>query len=258
MPTPPKALLEQLGLSAREVDVYLASLRLGEASVGDVAHAVKLPRTTTSSVLDRLVQEGFLSAHVRRGKKIYWIEDPHLVADKYRARLEVAEALSARLHAEYHSADKKPATEIAETPEAITNLIVKAIQEIPNGGEMLTVDVPSAKHYQAVMSDELFEALSKQKVARGIRTRSLIPAGEQSHVRAESLAHNIQVRVMPEGLRFETSLWVFGNSAVLFSGTHSFAVRIAHRHTHESFASLFSFLWSQSAPLPSAKQKRPA
>lgn len=244
-----KPLLLQLGLSAKEADIYLASLRLGEASAQDIAHAARIERTTTASILDRLAEAGFISVQRRGRTRAYWIEDPHILVEKQRARLEMTEALSGRLHAEYHSADKRPSAEVFETKEAIVNLMVKAIEETPKGGEILTFDAPGAHHYQAVLSDELFHAHSRQKVRKGIRTMTLIPSGQQSEIRSEALAHNVQVRVLPNGLHFEVSLWVFGKSVVLFSGTHLFAVRISHRHMAESVTSLFRFLWSLSAPL---------
>jgi len=99
------------------------------------------------------------------------------------------------------------------------------------------------------MSDELFYSLSKQKVAKGIQTRSLIPSGQENLVRPESLTHAIQVKVMPPGIIFDSSLWIFGQSVVMFSGTHTFAIRIINRHMSESVRSIFEFLWAQSRPL---------
>lgn len=99
------------------------------------------------------------------------------------------------------------------------------------------------------MPDELFHELSKKKTVKGIRTRALIPTGHQSYMRPEALKHTVDVRVLPSGLNIEISLWVIQDSIVIFSGTHAFAIRVTHRHTTESFRSLFEFLWNLSSPL---------
>ena len=57
MPTPVKHLLQQLGLHSSEASVYLACLHLGEAGVQEIAHEAKLARTTTASVLDRMIAD---------------------------------------------------------------------------------------------------------------------------------------------------------------------------------------------------------
>ncbi|OGL95416.1 hypothetical protein A2348_02095 [Candidatus Uhrbacteria bacterium RIFOXYB12_FULL_58_10] len=246
MPTSLIKLLENLGLSKREADVYLASLRLGESAAQDIAHATGLTRTTVASVLDRLASQGFVSVHRKAGKRLYWIEDPHILVEHERARLTVVEELAGRLHSEYHRADKKPDAEVTDASEAIVNMMVRVIDELPDGAEIRTIESPNAKHYQAVMSDELFLALTKRKAAKGIRTRSLVPAGSQSAIRPSALQKGIEVRGLPPGILFESSLWLFGSSLVLFSGTHTFAVRVNHRHMNEGIGSIFEYLWDQS------------
>lgn len=249
MPTPLKILLQQLGLHPSEAEVYLACLRLGEASAQDIAHEAKRTRTTTASILDRLAKDGFVSIRTHHGRQRYWIEDPHILVEREKNRLTVFEELSNRLHAEYHKADHKPIAEIYDSAEAITNLMCKVVDEAKKGDEFLTWESPAAGHYQAILSDELFHSISKQKTTKGIRTRSLIPHGQESHIRPEALKHNIDVRVLPPGMQVEISLWVIDNSLILLSGTHAFAIRVTHRHTAESFRQLFSFLWRLSTPL---------
>ena len=249
MPSAIKPLLHQLGLHASEADVYLACLRLGEASAQDIAHEAKLARTTTASILERLKEQGFISVSRQHGKQRFWIEDPHILVEREKARLDVFEELSGKLHTEYHKADRKPTVEAYEGAEGVTNLICKLLEEAKKGDEFLTWEAPSGKHYQAIMSDELFHQLSKRKTNKGIQTRALIPAGHQHDIRTGALNHAVQVRVMPSGLTMEISMWVIQDSFVLFSGTHAFAVRITHRHTMESFRALFEFLWNLSTQL---------
>lgn len=249
MSTPVRTLLKHAGLSEAEADVYLVSLRLGEASASQIAHAAKRSRTTTASILDRLKDHGFLTTHFSHGKKIYWIEDPHILVEHGKAQIEVLEALAGRLHSEYHKSDKKPTAEVFDTKESLTHLITKVVEELDRGDEILTFESPSSQHYQAVLTDELFHALSKQKVKKGVHTKALIPEGQESFIRSDSLAHNIEVRVLPQGVLVESSFWMFGNSLVLFSGTHTFAVRINHRHMKESMTNLFQMAWDMSKPL---------
>ena len=61
MPTPLKTLLKNLKLSEKEAMVYIASTRLGEATVQEIAHESKLPRTTVGSILDRLKELGYVT-----------------------------------------------------------------------------------------------------------------------------------------------------------------------------------------------------
>lgn len=249
MPTPLKSLLTHLGLTKKEAAVYLASLRLGEANAQEIAHKAKLPRTTVASILERLLSSGFVSIQKKKGKHVYWIEDPHILIEKQKARLEVTEELVSRLHAEYHSYDKKPTAEVFDSREGILNLMTKAIEETPKGGEILVIESPGSEHYQAVLSDELFFAMSKMKTKKGIQTRALISSGQQGSIRPKSLEQQITIKALPSGITYESSMWLFSNSIVMFSGTHLFAVKIHNQLMYESMKSLFEHFWQLSSPL---------
>ena len=249
MPTPLKTLLKRLGLSEKEAQVYLASLRLGEATVTQIAHGMKMQRTTVASILDRLRERGLITQKTSKGRRVYWIEDPHVLVEHEQARLHVVEQIAGRLHAQYHQADKKPSAEVFDTKEGLRKLITRVVAELRKGDEVLTFESPAANHYQAVLTDEMFHALAKQKDKKGVQTRSLVPSGQEESIRPGALEHNVQVRVMPPGVLVESSFWMYRNTLVLFSGTHTFAVVISHRHMKESMASLFEMAWAQSQPI---------
>lgn len=244
-----KNLLAEFGLAPAETDVYLAATRLGEATVTEIGHNAKLPRTTTASILERLRQYGLVTRHKNRNKGIYWVEDPLVLVEKEKAKLLVAEQLRSRLSLQYHRDDKKPNVEIYDSRASIINLINKFLGESPKGSEILTWDAPVAKNYIKVMSEDLFKTLSDRKVSKGIQTRSLIPQGQEYLVNKAMLSSAINVRILPQGLVFDTSIWLYGNSLVLFSGNQTFAIKITNKNIKESIQSIFNFLWNLSTPL---------
>ncbi len=244
-----KSLLTSLNLSTSEIEVYLASLKLGEAVVSEIAHTAQLPRTTTASILERLCNQGLVILEKSKGKSVYWIQDPSVLIEQEQTKLQVIQQLTGQLHAQYHQNDKKPTAEIYDTRQSITSLVSKSLAEMRKGDFMLTIDSPGVGNYQQVMSDETFHALSRIKVSKGIQTRSLIPSDQENFVRPQALVHAITVKVLPPGILFDSSMWIFSNSVVLFSGTHIFAVKISNKHMAESMRSVFNFLWQQSRPL---------
>lgn len=243
-----KTLLVEYGLSSSEIEVYLSLLRLGEAVIADVAQKAGLPRTTTASILERLLEQGLVSVQRARGKQTYWVENPAVLVEKEKAKLSVAEQLNSRLNAEYHKDEKKPNVEVFETKNAILNLINKMMNEAKKGSEVLTWDSPVSHNYTQVMSEELFKALTNRKSEKGVQTRSLVPNGQEHLINKKNLNSAIKVRVLPQGLVFDTSIWLYGNSIVFFSGTHTFATCITSRHMKEGMVSLFEHFWNESIP----------
>lgn len=89
-------IIEDLGYSPNEAKVYLATLGLGEAHISDIATKVKLPRTSTQVIVDKLHKDGLLNFYVQRRYK-YWVaEKPERLLESIKKREEaVREALPA-------------------------------------------------------------------------------------------------------------------------------------------------------------------
>lgn len=83
-----------MGFAPKEARVYLAALALGESHVSDIAAHVKLPRTTTEVIIEKLRKDGLMNFYVMRRYK-YWIaENPERILERFKAREQaMAEAL---------------------------------------------------------------------------------------------------------------------------------------------------------------------
>lgn len=79
-------IIEQLGYSSKEANVYLAALSLGEAHISDIATKVKMPRSTVQVIVDRLHQDGLMNFYVMRRYK-YWVaERPEKLLENLQKR----------------------------------------------------------------------------------------------------------------------------------------------------------------------------
>jgi PAS domain S-box-containing protein len=89
-------IIERLGYSANEAKVYLGALGLGEAHISDIAAKVKLPRSSTQVIVDKLHKDGLMNFYVQRRYK-YWVaEKPErLLANLKKREEEMTEAMPA-------------------------------------------------------------------------------------------------------------------------------------------------------------------
>ena len=63
--------LKDLGLSDKEIIVYLAGLEIGLSSVSGYSEKANLPRTTTYDLLKSLKEKGLSSYVIRSGVKYF-------------------------------------------------------------------------------------------------------------------------------------------------------------------------------------------
>jgi len=79
-------LLVDLGLPATETRVYLSSLKLGPASVQEIAKRAKLSRTATYDIIASLQDRGLMSTFDQGKKKFFSAEDPERAVAYFRNR----------------------------------------------------------------------------------------------------------------------------------------------------------------------------
>ena len=85
--------LENIGLTKKQAEIYLACLKFGSSSVQPVAEMVNLPRTTVYETLENLYKKGFVSRLIKRKIRYYSVEDPRILIKKIKNNLNEAEKI---------------------------------------------------------------------------------------------------------------------------------------------------------------------
>ena len=81
-----KDVLLDLGLSAREIKVYLALLRRNTRTAMQVSKEVRVDRTTTYDILERLIDKGVVSSIVQNRTKHFTALSPQELLAYYREK----------------------------------------------------------------------------------------------------------------------------------------------------------------------------
>lgn len=69
-------ILEEIGLTTNEADVYLAALSLGPTTVSEISKHSKVGRTNTYQVIESLKKKGLMAIEYKGLKKFYVAENP--------------------------------------------------------------------------------------------------------------------------------------------------------------------------------------
>ncbi len=243
-----KNYLTELGFNKNEASVYLALAKLGEAKAAQIAKKAELPRTTAISILNKLVEENYLTTHVYRGTTSYWIESPQVLLDNLHSKIEIAEKLKEVLPSFYHADGRFPTAKFLDTKKSIKSFVEKTLNGLEKGAVIYTIDTPNEGNYTKIFSDDLENIFFGIKKRRGIITKTLVPAGSFAGISKNKLvSQNIQVKEMPVGAEFKGSFWLIKDMLINFSGNPPFLVMIKHGAIVGGLKSLYDFLWNISA-----------
>lgn len=83
--------LKSLGLSEKEVMVYLACLKLGSAKASEIASHIKIERQASYYILKLLMKKGFISETIKSGVQYYEVSNPKVLLERIEDEKKVKE-----------------------------------------------------------------------------------------------------------------------------------------------------------------------
>ncbi|WP_263322464.1 TrmB family transcriptional regulator [Endozoicomonas sp. Mp262] len=84
-------ILEQLGLSQREISIYLSLLKLGTASIRDIATSADINRGTTYETLKELASKGVVSYFPKGKRRVFCAEPPEVLLELAKEKRQALE-----------------------------------------------------------------------------------------------------------------------------------------------------------------------
>lgn len=103
-----QSILKQLGYSEHEVEIYLASLKMGEASITEISEQVGKPRTTVREGVEAMQIKGLMNRYLVRGHAVWAAVKPDMLLELQKERVAVLSEVLPELRAISHAsgADK--------------------------------------------------------------------------------------------------------------------------------------------------------
>lgn len=122
-------ILKSLGLSDKEIKIYLANLQLGNSLVQKIAHFAGLNRTSAYDLLKSLEQKGFVSYTVKSGRKHYTATQPNKLIDLLKEREILVKKILPELNSISESVGERPNVEVYTGKEGIKTIFEQILSE---------------------------------------------------------------------------------------------------------------------------------
>lgn len=179
--------LRKLGLSEKEIAVYLAALALGSAHVRDISVRAKINRGTTYDILKSLIKRGVVSSTHSQKKQIFIAEHPRMLHTLVKlqkeqiaqAERELEEALP-QFELVHNKGGSKPTVRYIEGAAGIRIILEEVLDVMKKQKE---------KKYYVYSSATLRELLrpcypsfTEDRIKAGIAV-NVISLGQGGHVR---------------------------------------------------------------------------
>ena len=236
--------LEKFNFSENEAKVYVAMLKLGDASVGDIAKVANLNRITTHHIATRLEERGFATRFGPDNKKKIKAIHPEALKKKLEGSLAQFTDLLPELVAitREDSVGKKPVVRMYYGVEGFKSAAEELLQK-PNNMIRHIGSLKEAHKFIGVDYDK--EYFIPKRVAKNINYRSLSYKDEERPVLRTSNTDDLrQVRHLPEKYILKNNTFVIpGKVVIVTTAQELMTVVVESEDISNSEIQKFDLIW---------------
>lgn len=254
-------LLQQGGLTEKEVSAYLALLKYGLRPTSFIAKKAGLNRGTTWVVLHSLTEKGLVAKMVKKNVQYFSALSPErLLAFLHNREQHIrdvrtrAEEMLPQLLALANPHSARPKIEYFEGVEGARYVLESTL----SSKEKRLRAFLSLADTSDFVGDEFLEDYTKRRISTGLklealRTREKDKLAMQKNIFARKYhtgsKYKRVVRYVPEDLSFPITMYLYDEKIALISSPgENFALVIESRELSEMQKKLFQLVWDNAAP----------
>lgn len=173
-----KPVLESLGLNPKEIELYLMLLQIGTAPASALARRMRIPSSTAQYTCQQLQKKGLIRMIQKGNTYLFNCEPPRNLLmlvkreqDLLVTKQESVERIVGELEGMMNPQSVLPKVKFFEGREGILEAYREVLQDLEEGGEVLSYVQPIDLEKDTLGVAPLFEKVSEEFNAKKIRTR---------------------------------------------------------------------------------------
>lgn len=165
--------LEDIGLTPREIKIYLSLLESGPSSAGAIIEKARVQNSVFHFCANNLIGKGIVS-YTKKGKvKVYKAADPKTLLAYLRNKEKQIQELLPALEEKQALSKEKQEVEMFEGFKGITSAMYSLIENAKRGDEFLFFTLNLKDRNEEVQ--EFYEKFGIRRVEKGMATRGIAP-----------------------------------------------------------------------------------
>lgn len=242
-----KELLEEIGLTKAEINVYIALLELGSSTTGPIVEKSRASSSKIYEILEKLMQKGLVSYIIQSGTKYFEAADPKRILDYMKEKQERLVQQTKEVHSIL------PELELKKTLSKYKNeaTIYKGMKGLETAFKEL-LDKSGGTNYVFVVGEmderlnDFFKKLYVERARRGIKTKTIFSEAGRGYYESQKQTPLFEGKVIGT-THSPATINIYGTKVNIRMGTSKevFCVMIDNKELADSFLEQFKTLWNQ-------------
>lgn len=235
--------IEKIGLSRKEAQVYLALLRIGQASATLIAKNSGLKRPTTYLILEDLRKRGFVLKMPGDKKQMFIAKSPEEIIDVAKSNVAHALHVLPQLMNMFDAKDPKVRTIHFEGLHGIREALWYKFNELK--GSEIVAFFGSAEDASPDLI-KLFHEWNEAVAQAGIKLRSIVPnTNDLKKFRDNDKRYGFQPKIMPVSeYTSKTSIEITNSFVRIIMFKEEQAVIVENPVVAKAIKEIFEMVWS--------------
>lgn len=234
--------LQQIGLTEKESNLYLATLELGEANIQQLAKKSEIKRTTAYDIIESLKKRGLISQIAKNKKILFSATNPIKLEDDLEEKRHLLKKILPELMTIANSLDKKPKVRFFEGYEGIKEVYKDTLHF--SNSELLAWVSPDA--INAFDIDFLDKYYLLKRIEKKIWVRAIASDVEELRKYQEIDKKSLRKTRLAnsENFPFRVEINLYGkNKIAIMSFEEKFGMIIESQKIFETLQSIFEINW---------------
>ena len=236
--------LTSLGLSPKEVAVYLAALELGIAPISRIATKSKLKRPTTHEIVKHLCSKGLMERFFKNNVRYYSAISPRALHARFVQHVLNLEQSLPHLVAIHNRTEGKPQVTFYEGRAELEKLYLDVLE--CKDKTVLNYFLPD-KNIGYFGKDWLNKNHIAVRKQRGIRLRVIMPESKWTAYYKSRTDELRDIRVIKDkSLTIGNETYIYDDKISIFSFEGEFALLIQSQDVVRTQRTMFELAWNSS------------
>jgi len=237
--------LREIGLSANEATTYLNLLSIGPNPASVIAKKAGINRCTCYTILERLMQKGFIQQYIKLHITYYTAVEPKYVLDQLKnSQHELAHKIEnlghsiAQFELIKNDYQGKPRVVFFEGVAGVQNIMENTL----TSSEPIRA-YASLSELTSLLPN-YFPDYYTRRVQKGIFIKAIYPGDELSYFHKKRDSKELrESRLIPKEFDFHLDILIYDNKVAITSLKEKFGVLIESKEMAEAQKKIFDLIW---------------
>jgi HTH-type transcriptional regulator, sugar sensing transcriptional regulator len=243
-------ILQEIGLTQREIKVYLALLELGSTTTGPIIKKSEVPNSKIYEVLESLQNKGLVSWIIKGKIKYFQASNPRHLLTSLKDKERKIEEILPQLEMKQKLGKTKKSVELFEGIKAIRSMLQGLVQDIRKGEDWYGFSTGVTSANKEI--EDFYEWWGALKINIGLKDHLLISLSNKKEF-LNSLSKDAK-RALGENkslkfsqISFPGDTAIFRNYVIIFNWNEiPTSTLITNENLARQYKDFFLGLWNQS------------